>query len=387
MSIIGNIAPSSIQVLSLVNRNTNQVTGSDSMNMSPVWTPNGKQLLYISDRGGARDIYAVLLNSEGEPDAPPTRLTTGLDAHTISLSHDGHKLVYSVFSLLSNIWSIDIPEKGTLSVSQADQITKGNQIIEQGQISPDGQWLVFDSDISGNQDIYKMPLAGGEAIQLTTHPSDDFSAGWSPDGEKIAFHSFREGNRDVFVMSKDGESIEQVTDDPSHEMGPNFMANGKQITFSSNRTGRYELYIVTQGQSGWSEPEQITFNGCASGRGSYVENYIVYIAEDGLRIVFPDDREERILVESLDALRTPRPKFPAWSIDGKTVYYSAVDEQSVESIWAVPVVGGEPELKVISDDPYYKLALLGLSADAERFYFPMRLIESNVWVMDLLLRE
>ena len=50
----------------------------------------------------------------------------------------------------------------------------------------------------------------------------------------------------------------------------------------------------------------------------------------------------------------------------------------------MPVVGGEPELKVVSDDPYFKLALLGLSADARRFYFPMRLIESNVWVMDLV---
>jgi Tol biopolymer transport system component len=357
------------------------------MNMSPVWAPDAKQLLFISDRGGARDIYAVLLTSSGQPESHPTRLTTGLDAHTISISQDGQKLVYSVFNLLSNIWSIDIPKKGTLSVSQADQITRGNQVIEQGQISPDGHWLVFDSDISGNQDIYKMPVAGGEAIQLTTHASDDFSPGWSPDGNKIVFHSFREGNRDVFVISNDGESIEQVTDDPSHEMGPNFMANGKQITFSSDRTGRYELYIVSQDKSGWSEPEQITFDGCASGRGSYVENIIAYIAEDGLRIVSLDDREEKTLVESHDALDTPRPKFPGWSVDGKTVFYSAVDEQGVESIWAVPVVGGEPELKVISDDPYFKLALLGLSTDAERFYFPMRLIESNVWVMDLLLRE
>lgn len=232
-----------------------------------------------------------------------------------------------------------------------------------------------------------MPVAGGEAIQLTTHPSDDFSPGWSPDGEKIVFHSFREGNRDVFVMSKDGGSVEQVTDDPSHEMGPNFVANGKQISFSSDRTGRYELYIVTQEKSGWSEPEQITFDGCASGRGSYVENSIAYIAEDGLRVVSPDSRKERILVESRDALETPRPKFPAWSVDGKTVYYSAVDGRGVESIWAVPVAGGEPELKVISDDPYFKLALLGLSTDAERFYFPMRLIESNIWVLDLISQE
>jgi len=390
MSLIGNIAPSSIQILSLANRSTNQVTSSESMNMSPVWTPEGKQLLFISDQGGARDIYAVPLTSSGQPKAHPTRLTTGLDAHTISISQDGKKLVYSVFNFSSNISSIDIPEKGALSVSQAKQITKSDQIIETVQISPDGQWLVFDSDMSGNQDIYKMPVAGGEAIQLTTHPSGDFAPSWSPDGEKIVFHSFREGNRDIFVMSKDGESIEQITDDSSHEMGPSFMAKGKQIAFSSNRTGHYELYVVTQDESGWSDPEQITSDGCSSARGSYVENNIAYIAEDGLRIINVDDREERTLVESYDALETPRPRFPGWSADGKTVYYSAVDGRGVESIWAVPVEGGEPELKVISDDPYFELALLGLSAesaDARRFYFPMRLVESNVWIMDLISQE
>jgi serine/threonine protein kinase/Tol biopolymer transport system component len=387
MSIIGNIAPSSIHVISLADRVTQRVTDLESMNMSPAWSPDGKQLLFISDRGGARDIYAVPLTSSGQPRGQPTRLTTGLDAHTISISQDGQKLVYSVFDLLSNIWSINIPGEGTLSVSQAEQVTKGNQIIEQGQISPDGLWLVFDSDISGNQDIYKMPVAGGEAIQLTTHPSDDFSPGWSPDGEKIVFHSFREGNRDVFVMLKNGESIEQVTDDPSHDMGPNFLANGKQISFSSDKTGRYELYIVTQETSGWSEPEQVTFDGCASGRGSYIVNSIAYIAEDSLRIIILDDMEEKTLVESRDDLKTPRPRFPAWSMDGKTVYYSAIDGQGVESIWAVPVEGGVPELKVISDDPYFKLALLGLSVDSRRFYFPMRMIDSNVWIVDLIRQD
>jgi Tol biopolymer transport system component len=387
MSFIGNIAPSSIYILSLADRSAINVTGLESMNISPAWSPDGKQLLFISDRGGARDIFTMPLASSGKPGAQPARLTTGLDAHTISISQDGKKLVYSVFSLFSNIFSIDIPETGTLSVSDAKQITKGNQIIEQGMISPDGQWLVYDSDISGNQDIYKTPLAGGEAIQLTTHPSDDFSAVWSPDGEKIAFHSFREGNRDLFVMSKDGESLEQVTDDPSHEMAASYLANGKQIVFSGDKTGRYEAYIVTLDESGWSEPEQITFDGCTSARGSYVENSIVYVAEDGLRIISPDDREESILVQNHDALEAPRPKYAAWSMNGKIIYYSAMDGRGVESIWAVPAEGGEPVLKIKSDDPYFKLGLLGLSLDEKRFYFPMRLIESNIWIMNLTSRD
>ena len=51
-------------------------------------------------------------------------------------------------------------------------------------MSPDGRWLVFDSDRGGNADLYVMPAAGGEARQITTDPAGDFSGDWSPDGRR-----------------------------------------------------------------------------------------------------------------------------------------------------------------------------------------------------------
>ena len=54
-------------------------------------------------------------------------------------------------------------------------------------MTPDGQWLVFDSDRGGNADIYRMRLPGGTPEQLTTDPRDDFIPRWSADGREIAF--------------------------------------------------------------------------------------------------------------------------------------------------------------------------------------------------------
>jgi tricorn protease len=108
-----------------------------------------------------------------------------LDVHTASLSKDGTKLAYSVFSHVSNIWSIRIPEDGSISNSEAQPTTIGNQNIEGCDISLDAQWLAFDSYQSGNSDIYKMPTAGGEPIQLTIHPSDHFSPSWSPNQKRL----------------------------------------------------------------------------------------------------------------------------------------------------------------------------------------------------------
>jgi serine/threonine protein kinase len=381
--IIGNKAPSSIHILSLSEGNAVQLISDDYLNVSPVWTPDGKHLLFISNRGGSRDIYKVLFTSSGTASAPPSRLTTGLNAHTVSISQDGQKLAYSVFNYTSNLWSIQIPEELPLSVSNSKPITKGNQIVESAQVSPDGLWLVYDSDLTGNSDIYKILLAGGSPIQLTTHPSEDFVPSWSPDGENIVFHSFRQGNRDIYYMNKDGGSVQQVTDDPSHEFGPNFSPDGQKIVFMSDRTGdRYEVYVISKNDTGWGNPEQITSDRGNFPRWSPVDNFITYVSEDSLKIVSYDDRKTKTLVRGQIGLG-----IPAWSSDGKKVYYQTQDEQGIGSIWAVSIDGGEPELKIVSDDPHLKLGLINLSADTKHFYFSIRSSESNVWIMDLILQE
>ncbi len=384
---IGNKAPSSLHVLFISRRKPVEVISDGYLNMSPVWTPDGKNLLFISNRGGTRDIYRIRLKTAGEPSGPPVRLTTGLDAHSISISPAGGELAYSVFNYEANIWTIEIPEKQPVSASSGMPITMGNQIIESVQISHDGIWLAYDSDVSGNSDLYKISVAGGEPIQLTSHPSEDFVPAWAHDDEMIIFHSFRNGNRDVFCMDKDGGNVQQLTDDPSHEFGPNFSPDDSKIAFMSDRTGSYEVYVVSKDASGWGEAEQITSDGGTLPKWSPVENAIAYIAEDSLKVFFYDDKRTRSLVGPQDISESLIASSIAWSIDGKTIFFQARDDQDNMGIWSVPVEGGKPELKVISDDPRLKLGLYSFCADYESFYFSFRVHESNVWIMDLISQE
>ena len=320
----------------------------------------------------------------GRPSGTATRLTTGLNAHTMSISRDGQKLVYSVFNTTANVRSIQIPKKGSVSISESKAVTKGNQIVETSDVSPDGQWVVYDSNLSGNANIYRMPVAGGEPIRLTTHPSDDFTPRWSPDGEKIAFHSFRQGNRDIFLMTKDGRSIQVLTDDPSHDFGPDWSQDGLKIAFFSDKTGRFELYVLSKDETGWGKPEQITFDGGQSPIWSPVGDYIAYISEDGLKIISYEDRKTKTLVKAQNTLR---PNIAVWSPDGKTVLYAAVDGLGNVRIWAVPAIGGKPEIKIIFDDPYLKYGQPVISTDGQSIYLALRQYESNVWIMDLISRE
>ena len=280
----GNLAPSAIWLVPAAGGQPVPVTDNKSLNMSPVWLPRGRQLLFVSDRDGGRDIYRVTLRSSGQPVGPPTRLTTGLNAHTISLSADGKRLTYSVFTETANVWSLPVPQGDAVSVSQAVAVTTGKQIIEGLDVSRDGRWLAFDSDRSGNQDIYKVPLAGGEPEQLTTDPQDDFSPAWSPDGKEIAFHSFRNGNRDIFIMPAAGGLAVPVIATPAQERGPDWSPDGQQLVFTSNQTGKYELYVVSREGRKWGTPRRVTrdMGLPRDGRWSPDGRFIAYLGEQSL---------------------------------------------------------------------------------------------------------
>ena len=75
---IGNIAPSSISIVSASGGRPERVTDATSLNTSPAWMPDGRSLLFVSDRDGSRDLYRVGMGRTGRPTGAPVRLTTGL---------------------------------------------------------------------------------------------------------------------------------------------------------------------------------------------------------------------------------------------------------------------------------------------------------------------
>jgi Tol biopolymer transport system component/tRNA A-37 threonylcarbamoyl transferase component Bud32 len=343
-ALIANLAPSSILTVPARGGEPMVLTEGAYLHHSPVWTPDGEHILFVSNRGGNRDIYQISVASPGEP---PERLTTGLNAHTISLSRDGKSLAYSVLTTKQNIWSHPIPENGPVSVREATPVTTGNQAIEGINVSPDGQWLVFDSNRSGNQDIYKIPLGGGEPLQLTTDPADDFIPAFSPDGKEIAFYSFRTGNRDIFVMSSEGGTEHQLTRSPASDQYPIWSPEGQKISFQSDRSGRMEVYVISAdlAELEGGTPLPLTSQGGMYAKWSPDGTSIAY-AHQGVSVVDVKSGESRALVRLEDELVKP-----AWSADGQTIYYLSFDRENGASIGSIPATGGEPKLLVRFDDP------------------------------------
>ncbi len=96
-------------------------------------------------------------------------------------------------------------------------------------ISPDGKEIAF----SYKGDIYKVPVNGGQAKQITMHEAYDYMPVWSPDGKNIAFASDRNGNFDIYITLSEGGTARRLTTYSGSESPYTFTPDGKYIVFGA----------------------------------------------------------------------------------------------------------------------------------------------------------
>jgi Tol biopolymer transport system component len=379
----GNLAPSTIWVIRVGGGTPIQLTDSLSLNMSPVWVPGRLAMLFISDKDGGRDVYQLSLSSSGKLSGPPVRITTGLNPDRIAISADGKRLAWSVFTELSNVWSLPIPTRDSVPLSQASQLTTGDQVIETATVSPDGKWLYYDSDFRGNADIWRLPLADGAAAgppeQITSDPAPEFNPSISPDGKEIAFHSFRTGNRDIFVASSSGGTAVQVTTSQENDWNARWSPDGRAIVFDQQLSRDSTLWIVRRGpDGGWETPQALPHRGFAALARWSPDGRSIAFSGFGVRVIDLDSGNERSLTDA-----GPPAAWMDWSPDSRSIYYGREDPPRGFIIRVVPSAGGIPKTLVFANAPDRQLHRYGFSVVNGRFYFPLVEQKADVWVAEV----
>jgi Tol biopolymer transport system component len=299
------------------------------------------------------------------------------------VSATGSRLAYSVLTTRSNLWRAPISATGSTPVSEARAVTDENQVVEGMGVTRDGEWLVYDSNRSGSQHIYRVRTSGGEPEQLTRERGDDFLPSWSPDGRWIAYHAWRSGNRDVYVMGADGREPRVATGYPGHEMYPVWSADGRDLLFISDRASRWELHAITRKEGGWSEPRQLTKDFGYNGRWSPDGRTIVYVSlvDTTLHMANADGSGSRLLFDGhAMGLTTHQVAFGSRS---DVVYFHAVDRESRHAFHEIPVQGGAPRLVLQFPDLAMQPRRFEFDTDGRRLFFTVATDESDVWLMEL----
>jgi eukaryotic-like serine/threonine-protein kinase len=386
----GNIATSSVWVVPAAGGAPVRVTDETSHNTSPAWLPGKSSLMFVSNRDGGRDLYQVTLTRAGRPTDDVVRLSTGLNPSTVSVSANGRRLAYATFSRTANIWSIPISSEGSVSSSTAKPVTTGSQEIEGFDVSADEGWLVFDSNRSGTQQIYRMPLPSGNVEQLTSGDAPSLAPAVSPDGRDVAYHTFINGIRQIFVMPVEGGTPVQVTTGSTHSRIANWSPDGRALTFTKDALSPAQgTGIVSRdGQGHWGSPRTLIKGG---GSGVWSPD------GRGVLTAVQVDRDRTSLVIEPAAGGAPRMLIPpqerffsaglnwGFSADSRLVYYTAEEPETKRGgIWRVPATGGPRRLVVSFDGA----AASGLSRSTLRvgkssFYFSIGDPQSDVWMTEL----
>ena len=95
--------------------------------------------------------------------------------------------------------------------------------------SPDSKTIAFNSDRTGEMNIWLHSIESAQTRQLTKGSGGDFQANWSPDGKRIAFFSSRAGTADIWCVEVESGELKRLTKSDSVDVNPFFSPDGKMI--------------------------------------------------------------------------------------------------------------------------------------------------------------
>lgn len=178
-----------------------------SFNIHPRVSPDGKQLLYCANcigKGVNSEVY--LINIDGTNVVNLTN-NPSVDRYG-SWSPDGKKVLFE--SNRSGNFELYVMD---LKSMELEQLTFNQTDDIHGDWSLNNE-IVFISNRDGDRELFIMNADGTNQVQLTYNGDKDVLPGWSPMGDKIAFSSYRFGKKDtgdIFIIDRDGTNEVRIT--------------------------------------------------------------------------------------------------------------------------------------------------------------------------------
>ena len=220
--------------------NHKYLTEGGSLVLTPRFSPNTQEILYMSYSGNQPRVFLRDLQTGREESLGRF---TGM-SFAPRFNHDGSRMLMSI----ANGGTTSIYEMDLRSRSMR-RLTSANGVIDTSpSYAPDGHAIVFNSDRGGSQQLYTMDSSGGNIQRISFGTGNYSTPVWSPRGDLIAFTKQYGGQFYIGIMRADGSGERLLTQSWLDE-GPSWAPNGRVLIFGREFAGgaggnRARLYSV-----------------------------------------------------------------------------------------------------------------------------------------------
>ncbi len=351
---------------------------NDASDRAPVWTPDGRHLLFFRRASSGSGIYETPANGGPETLLAESALGEADHEHVrFDISPDGRKLVYTNRLAGDTRRCLFILDLATRQSGQLTFPPPGAQGDSSPAFSPDGKRIAFSRDLIDVQQVFLVASGGGEAHSVGA-PSRDSVEGlaWSDDGNSILVGG-RELRRVSTVAANAG--LTPVIGLPNPVDSPSLLKN--TLVYAQRTVNANIWALELRGEIRASGPPEALI---VSTRQQAAPSF----SPDGSAIAFQSDRSgfweiwrsDRIgsNAKQLTSFRGPLTGTPRWSPDGRQIAFDARPNGRSE-IFVVPADGGAPrQLTEANGDN----AVASWSRDGEWIYFSStRAGIMNLWKM------
>jgi len=213
-----------------------QITSGKYDGDSLAWTGDGR-ILYTAPSGEQSDVWSINADGTANKQVTGDVYTEGLGC----VSPDGRFVVFSSNrSGNFNIWKLD------QTTGEQNQLTQGTELDSQPECSRDGQWVLFKSWRQGKATFWRVPVVGGTPEQV----SDKYSqwAAISPDGKLVALRYFDDQsntNKVAVVPFAGGEPLANLEVSTSfRDVGLGWTADSRSIVYADTRENADNIWSL-----------------------------------------------------------------------------------------------------------------------------------------------